>query len=167
MAGCLFLEMLELQSSFSLLIVNEGSERGFQHAVEPVGFIDFKFYYSLGAEDFVGLECKRVSGAAKDTRLAEEYVKEGVERYVAAKYCVGHNYGLMLGFVVDGTEVTVRRQVRSALNRRTQQSRMVEKWNRSARFDALWSNGGVSETRHEQEHTNVCIRVLHFFAEFP
>jgi hypothetical protein len=166
-AGCLFLEMQKLQYSFSLLVVDEGTQRGPDDTVEPSGFIDYKFYYTLAADDFIGMECKRISGAAKDKRLASEYVIEGVERYSSAKYCVGHKIGIMLGFVIDGTEKSARRMVCNALSKRTIQCAMLGNWRASTRFDHLWPTGGVSATDHIQHRTTVTMEILHIFAEFP
>lgn len=61
--------------------------------------IVLEFLQQFGDEDaYVGVECKRV--AAGDSRLNSLYVTQGIDRFVTGRYCQGHRWAFMLGYVL-------------------------------------------------------------------
>jgi len=61
--------------------------------------IDFKFTWnSYDYEAYLAAEAKRLRGAGDC--LAYKYVNDGVMDFVQGKYGRGHNYGIMIGYVI-------------------------------------------------------------------
>jgi hypothetical protein len=68
---------------------------------EVLGRIDIilQFLHQFGDEEaYIGVECKRVSPS--DTSLNARYVTQGVARFVTGQYASGHQWGMMLGYVL-------------------------------------------------------------------
>jgi hypothetical protein len=62
--------------------------------------ITLKFLHQFGDEEaYLAVECKRV--AAGDTALNRKYVTQGVDRFVTGQYAQGHQWGMMLGYVLE------------------------------------------------------------------
>jgi hypothetical protein len=90
------------QSHFFLIRIQDVE---FDTALEAaIGRKDLAFYPSFEEEIYFCLEAKRlnatVSGASKS--LADEYVKNGMQRFVDRKYSPQVRHGGMLGYVLDG-----------------------------------------------------------------
>lgn len=61
--------------------------------------ITLEFLHQFGDEDaYVAVECKRVG--AGQSRLNRLYVTEGVNRFVTGQYASGHQWAMMLGYVI-------------------------------------------------------------------
>ncbi len=70
-----------------------------------MGIKDIVFFPSLQDEEvYLCLEAKRLNAVISGTRrsLADEYVKEGMQRFVDGKYSRKVRHGGMLGYVLDG-----------------------------------------------------------------
>jgi hypothetical protein len=68
------------------------------------------------------IESKRL--AINDTRLAREYVVEGIDRFRNGKYAANHNKGFMLGYIVNGNPMEIVQQINAhilSLDRATEQ----------------------------------------------
>jgi hypothetical protein len=90
----LSLTNLEIIGEFELLEMSNDDP-------EVLGRIDIvlKFLHQFGDEEaYIGVECKRVADDASTLNL--RYVTQGVERFASAKYGAGHEWGLMLGYVL-------------------------------------------------------------------
>jgi hypothetical protein len=85
---------LEIVGEFELLDVENNDP-------EVLGRIDIvlRFLHQFGDEDaYLGVECKRV--AHGDSTLNQRYVTKGVDRFVTGQYGAGHEWGMMLGYVM-------------------------------------------------------------------
>lgn len=61
--------------------------------------IILELLHQFGDEDaYVAVECKRVG--ARQHSLNRLYVAEGVNRFVSGQYARGHEWGMMLGYVI-------------------------------------------------------------------
>ena len=79
--------------------------------------ITLKFLHQFGDEDaYVAVECKRVG--ARLSALNSSYVSNGVDRFVTGQYAAGHQWGLMLGYVlalpVDSVVRTIDNHLRKS-----------------------------------------------------
>jgi len=138
----------------------------FSSALEvPDGRIDVEVVYSLGDDPDLRLEYKRVSSTPGDdpTRLAREYVAEGVLRFVSDKYGRGHRWGVLVAFVIDGFfEPTVEIVAEKISTYRS--DHLASPWQAENRFvprrhlfsTGHWQGGGPRK-----------IRLLHLFLPFP
>jgi hypothetical protein len=85
------------------LIRYEDVEVDFDLATET-GRKDIVFFPGSREEIYFCLEAKRLNAmiSGTSTSLANEYVKEGMMRYVSGKYACRVKHGGMLGYVLDG-----------------------------------------------------------------
>jgi hypothetical protein len=79
--------------------------------------ITLQFLHQFGDEDaYVAVECKRVQ--AGNTSLNASYVTKGMDRFATCQYAAGHEWGVMLGYVlalpVKDIVAYVNRRVRKA-----------------------------------------------------
>jgi hypothetical protein len=66
-----------------------------------LGRIDIvlQFLHQFGDDDaYVAIECKRVGAGL--SQLNARYVSEGVHRFSTGQYAAGHDWGIMLGYVL-------------------------------------------------------------------
>lgn len=81
--------------------------------------IDIKFRWDEYPNDndrYLAAEAKKLRG--KGHSLAGDYVEEGVMRFVTARYGRGHDYGIMMGYVVVPPPSTAISCVEEAMNKR-------------------------------------------------
>jgi len=69
------------------------------------------------------VECKRLS--AGSTRLAREYVLQGIDRFRARKYSQNHDHGFMAGYVQSGEAAEVVALINAYLIRRKRHSELL------------------------------------------
>lgn len=73
---------------------------------EELGRIDLKFLPAISAREevYFAFECKRLNATMNGTRrtLAQEYVTEGMMRFVTGQYSSSVHSGGMIGYVLDG-----------------------------------------------------------------
>src|SRR5258708_38610061 len=82
--------------------------------------IDIKFdwfEYPQNPERYLAVEAKKLYGIGAS--LAGDYVEEGVMDFVNGKYSGGHNYGIMLGYIVLGPRGVAITAVKTAMNKRS------------------------------------------------
>lgn len=88
------LSNLEITGEFELLDLSNDDP-------EVLGRIDIilRFLHQFGDEEaYLGVECKRVGNG--ESALNQRYVTRGVDRFVTGQYATGHQFGMMLGYVL-------------------------------------------------------------------
>jgi hypothetical protein len=144
-------------------IVNEPASRKSRRSLKPDGFIDFKMFYGWSTqEDYFGIECKRISSntKGKDKDLATNYVKKGVMRFIKGIYSPGHDFGAMLGFVIDGKLKDCVDLVRGRLGKYCMETCMEEDWDVENSFGL---QNDLYRTIHRQHGQNSLFNLLHMF----
>src|SRR6266699_5988853 len=128
------------------------------------GEIDIKFRWAEYPSDndrYLAVEAKRLFG--KGSSRADEYVEKGVMDFVNAKYGRGHNYGIMLGYILVGPLTKAVAAVDSAMNTRKLQT---------AEHSALAPNSSLClhpythHSIHLQQGTATLITLVHVFLDF-
>lgn len=151
-------------------ILNEGrggelslrieGEVGTFHTTE--GRIDIKVIYDWDEKNYFGIECKRLSGKYKG--LDTKYVTEGLMRFITGKYSQGHQWGMMLGYVIDGTCEKAIQLVQERINEHRACLRIEKEFTRENRFNDYPT---LHSSRHRQKITTTIIMILHYFLEIP
>ena len=126
-------------------------------AQEPDGRIDIQIVYSFAQEEYFGIECKRVR--ARRVTLAKKYVTQGVLRFVNAKYSVGHDWGALVGFAIDGDCAGSAEQVRTQLAS-SAAARTKREWEAETSFGHF---ADLFSTEHDQDATGATITLMHMF----
>ncbi len=139
-------------------VEEEVGTRSFFNFPKPDGRIDIKIIYSFDEGEYFGIECKRVSG--KNSKLARDYVKEGVLRFVSEKYSPGHDWAAMLGFVIDGDSAKAIKRIQAQLQKMRQDVNLSGEWTLDKEF-TLKRN--LYRTGHEQRHSRFQLTILHLF----
>lgn len=86
--------------------------------------IDIKFQwteYPVNPERYLTVEAKKLYGRGHS--LGGDYVDDGVMDFVNGKYSSGHDYGIMLGYVVVGPLQRAVKAVETAMNKRTSKTK--------------------------------------------
>lgn len=81
--------------------------------------IDIKFQWSeypSNPEKYLAVEAKKLYGCGRS--LAGDYVDDGVMDFINGKYASGHNYGIMLGYIVASPIDKAVGSVKIAMNKR-------------------------------------------------
>lgn len=139
-------------------IEEEVGTRSSLNAPRTEGRIDIKIIYSFDEREYFGMECKRVSG--KSRKLAKKYVDQGVMRFVTGKYSHGHEWGAMLGFVIDGNYSGCISLICDHLNKTRKTNGMKDKW---AAEKNLGSCQNLYRTYHRQNAHSSLLTLLHLF----
>jgi len=126
---------------------------------------DIVFVPSLQQEEvYLCLEAKRLNALVAGFRrsLADEYVKEGMQRFVDGKYARFVRHGAMLGYVLDGDTHRAMKNVENNIRSRLTELRMEKNGGFLASTirpaDAL-----TKETRHRRAHETAVFRIHHIF----
>lgn len=152
------------RNEFPFLIRREDLEFDMDLAKE-IGRKDIVFFPSLKEEEiYLCLEAKRlnviISGARRS--LADEYVKEGMQRFVDGKYARFVQHGAMLAYVLDGNTDRAIQNVENNVRNRLSVLRMDK-------------NGGLvtstirpddyrtKETHHRRDHEKTIFHIHHLF----
>jgi hypothetical protein len=77
--------------------------------------IDFCFRHIWIKETFFGFECKIL--AEGNARLSQEYVDDGLRRYVEGKYCSTGSAGAMVGYIKSGNLAAVIEDVKMRVDK--------------------------------------------------
>lgn len=131
-------------------------------SIEPEGRIDIKIIYSFDEAEYFGMECKRISSTGKDRDLATKYVKNGILRFVDEIYSPGHDWGAMLGFVIDKKIDDNIKLVKERIEKYKQVICLEELWSIEKDFGSI---SNLYRTSHRQRYNNSLINVLHLFLE--
>ena len=131
-------------------------------SIEPEGRIDIKIIYSLDEAEYFGMECKRISSTKPDRALATKYVRNGIQRFVEEIYSPGHDWGAMLGFVIDKKTDDNITLVKERINKYKQDVCLDKDWTVEKDFGSILN---LYHTAHRQKSRNSLINILHLFLE--
>jgi hypothetical protein len=96
---------------------------------------------------------------SKNKKLAEDYIKKGIMRFVNGKYSPGHDYAAMLGFVIDGKVNDCIDLICDRLNKYKNDICLKEDWVDEQSFGTTQN---IYRTRHLQNGQNI-MSILHLF----
>ena len=149
---------------FPFLVRREDLEFDTELAKET-GRKDIVFFPSLQEQEiYLCLEAKRLNAVISGVRrsLADEYVKEGMQRFVDGKYARFVRHGAMLAYVLDGNIDRAIKNIENNIRNRLSELRMDK-------------NGGLvastirpddrrtKETCHRRAHEKPVFRIHHLF----
>lgn len=162
-AGCLGRAMIIEKNRRSgiksqLRIEEEVGTRSSPEITRTDGRIDIKIIYSFDESEYFGMECKRVGG--KDIYLAKQYLAEGMMRFVTGKYGLGHSWGTLLGFVIDGKTSDSIHLISSHLSNNRREMCMEGDWTTENGF-GIYEH--LYHTRHRQYGQKSLMTILHLF----
>ena len=126
--------------------------------------IDFKFRWSEYPNDYdrhLAAEAKRLFG--KGDSLAGKYVDDGIMDFVIAKYGRGHNYGIMLGYVLVGPVANAVASVNHAMAGRRTKTSECSVFTPEA---SLCSHPHTHHSTHLPHGTATLITLIHVFLDF-
>jgi len=135
-------------------------EVGTFHTTE--GRIDIKVIYDWDERNYFGIECKRLSGKYKG--LDTKYVTDGLMRFITGKYSQGHQWGMMAGYVIDGTCERAIQLVQERIDGHRSCLRIEKEFTRETRFNNYPT---LHSSLHRQKITTTIIMILHYFFEIP
>lgn len=152
------------RSRHSFLIRYQDVEVDFDLDKET-GRKDIVFFPPLNEEEiYFCLEAKRLNVVTNDVRksLADEYVKEGMQRFIDRKYSRRICHGGMLGYVLDGDVDRAMTNVANNIRANCQPLRMQAPgdWTASTIRPA---DAHIKETRHQRAEPTAPIRMHHLF----
>lgn len=163
--GCLCRAMRQekkLRPGLKIRIESEVGTFSTPESIEPEGRIDIKIFYNWIDTEYFGIECKRVSSTNPDRDLATKYVKNGVLRFVNGIYGAGHDWGAMLGFVIDQKIDDNITLVKERINKYKQDVCLEKDWTVEKNFGSI---SNLYRTSHRQQSHNSLINILHLFLE--
>ncbi|RLG29667.1 hypothetical protein DRO03_06675 [Methanosarcinales archaeon] len=109
---------------------------------------------------YLAVEAKRLRGMV--ATLAGPYVEEGVMDFINGKYSRGHNYGIMLGYVLSKPIEKAISTVRGALQKRKEKTNETSPFNVDSVVDCPLTYKSV----HAQKNDEVTeIIILHVFVD--
>ena len=151
------------RSNFPFLVRREDLEFDTDLAKET-GRKDIVFFPSLQEEIYLCLEAKRLNVFISGVRrsLADEYVKEGMQRFVDGKYARSVLHGAMLAYVLDGNVDRAIRNIEKNIRNRLSELRM----NNNSGFVASIiypDDRRIKETLHFRVHEKAVFRIHHLF----
>jgi hypothetical protein len=126
--------------------------------------IDFKFRWSEYPSDYdhyLAAEAKRLFG--RGDSLAGKYVDDGIMDFVTAKYGRGHNYGIMLGYVLIGPLINAVTSVSYAMAGRRAKTAECSEFAPDA---SLCPHPHTHHSTHLQKETFTPITLVHVFLDF-
>ncbi len=125
--------------------------------------IDMKFRWHQYPNDndrYLAAEAKKLRG--KGSSLAGDYVDEGVMRFVKARYGRGHDYGIMMGYVVVPTLPSAISRVEEAMTKRKTITHECLLLNRN---NSLCPHQFTYHSQHVQNGSKVPITLVHLFLD--
>jgi hypothetical protein len=152
------------RSDFPFLIKREDLEFDTELAKET-GRKDIVFYPSLQEQEiYLCIEAKRLNAVISGVRrsLADEYVKEGMQRFVDRKYARFVKHGVMLAYVLDGNITQALENIEKNIRNRLSELRMNKKiglFSSTIRPDDC----RTKETHHLRMHEKAVFRIHHLF----
>ena len=152
------------RSDFPFLIRREDLEFDTDLAKET-GRKDIVFFPSLQEQEvYLCLEAKRLNAVISGVRrsLADEYVKEGMQRFVDGKYARFVRHGAMLGYVLDGDTDRAMTNVANNIRIRLTELRM-EKNGGFQPSTVRPADPLTKETHHRRENETADFRIHHLF----
>lgn len=152
------------RNEFPFLIRREDLEFDMDLAKE-IGRKDIVFFPSLKEEEiYLCLEAKRLNVIISGVRrsLADEYVREGMQRFVDGKYARFVRHGAMLAYVLDGNTDRAIHNVENNIRNRLSELRMDKNGGLVA-LTIRPDDYRTKETSHRREHEKTIFRIHHLF----
>ncbi len=118
--------------------------------------IDFCFRDQWVRESYFGLECKRL--IEHDSTLLNEYIGNGLYRYLTGKYSTKSSEAALVGFIVAGALSGVVSEVSQRVN----QERILAKMEISFPLPSFWEHYRSTHSRMDSSP----ISVHHLFFDF-
>lgn len=146
------------RQKLQLRVQPEAGSQSQANAGSPLGRIDIMIIYSWDDDEYLTLECKRVTG--DDADLARLYTTDGICRFVRGTYSPRHEFGVMLGFVMDSDIAGSVKRVTSYLGSCTD-AELVDAWRPEASFGPAVRNAFRSS--HRQSSLKSQIVLIHTF----
>ena len=132
--------------------------------LKVTGRKDIVFFPSHQEEIYLCLEAKRLNAVISGVRrsLADEYVKEGMQRFVEGKYARFVRHGAMLANVLDGDTDRAIQNVAKNIRNRLTELRMDKN---SSFIDSTIrpDDPRTKETRHRRANEKTVFRIHHLF----
>jgi hypothetical protein len=126
---------------------------------------DIVFFPSLQDEDiYLCLEAKRLNAIISGVKrsLADEYVKEGMQRFVDGKYARSVRHGAMLAYILDRDINRAMQNVENNIRGRLAELRMDDKSGFMA-STILGHDPRAKETYHHRAGENSVFHIHHLF----
>jgi hypothetical protein len=139
----------------TLVLVNQKIDRALAKNIGRLPSIDFCFRDRWVRKAFFGFECKLLS-EGKGT-LSQQYVDEGVCRYLEGKYCSTGSAGAMIGYVKAGNVSVIIEDVKLRVNKKN----IVSPMSLSIKLGIV-SNHFVSIHTRDKELSDFLIHHLFF-----
>ncbi len=151
------------RSDFPFLIRREDLEFDLESSKET-GRKDIVFFPSFHEEIYLCLEAKRLNAvvSGKKRSLADEYVKEGMVRFVGRKYSRSVSHGVMLGYVLDGDIDLAIKNIEKNIRNHFSELRMNSNVGLSA-SSIRPDDRHTKETQHQREHEKAAFHIHHLF----
>lgn len=151
------------RNDFPVLIRREDLEFDTTIA-KGTGRKDIVFFPSHEEEVYLCLEAKRLSAVVSGVRrsLANEYVKDGMQRFVDGRYSRSVRHGAMLAYVLDGDTDRAIQNVQKNIRKRFAELRMDD----DAGFASSTlrpEDACAKETRHRRSHEKSTFKIHHLF----
>lgn len=144
---------IEITGELELLDANDPSA-----AVQGRIDITPKFLHQFGDEEaYLGVECKRV--APDDSSLNGRYISQGVDRFATGKYGRGHQWGMMLAYVLKLPLGTLAGEI---------DNRITKSYGATAKLKAMSCHPdalSMHEGAVEQAPGDHSIRLIHLFVD--
>jgi len=123
--------------------------------------IDIRFTWNnFHPKSYLAVEAKRLRGMG--ATLAGPYVDNGVMAFIDGKYSRGHNYGIMLGFVLSKPIEKAISAVKDALQKRKEKTNETAPFNVGSVVDFPLTYKSV----HAQKNDEISeIIILHVFVD--
>lgn len=132
---------------------------------KETGRKDLVFFPSLQEQEiYLCIEAKRLNAVVSGVRrsLADEYVKEGMQRFVDGKYARFVRHGAMLVYVLDGDIDRAMNNVENNIRSRCTQLRM-DKYGGLLASTVRPDDPRTKETRHRRTHERAVFLIHHLF----
>ena len=124
--------------------------------------LDIRFTWDdYRPNSYLAVEAKRLRGMV--ATLAGPYVEEGVMDFIGGKYSRGHNYGIMLGYVLSKPIEKAISAVKDALQKRKEKTNETSPFNADGVVDCPLTYKSVHAQKND-ELTEIII--LHVFVDF-
>ena len=124
--------------------------------------LDIRFTWDdYRPNSYLAVEAKRLRGMV--ATLAGPYVEEGVMDFIGGKYSRGHNYGIMLGYVLSKPIEKAISAVKDALQKRKEKTNETSPFNVDSVVDCPLTYKSVHAQKND-ELTEIII--LHVFVDF-
>ena len=123
--------------------------------------LDIRFTWDdYRPNSYLAVEAKRLYGMG--ATLAGPYVEEGVMDFIDGKYSMGHNYGIMLGYVLSKPIEKAILAVKDALQKRKEKTNETSPFNVDSVVDCPLTYRSV----HAQKNDDITeIIILHVFVD--